>query len=75
MGRVEEIFQSYDRNDDQVLSIEEIMPFFKQCLGLPQECVETLFFEIDANGDNLISKVELYDFLVTHDAYGDTPQR
>ena len=29
MGRVEEIFQSYDRNDDQALSIEEIMPFFK----------------------------------------------
>ena len=29
MGRVEEIFQSYDRDDDQVLSIEEIMPFFK----------------------------------------------
>ena len=49
------------------------MPFFIKYLGLPQECVETLFFQIDTNGDNEISKVELYDFLVTYDPNGDTP--
>ena len=65
--RVEDIFQRFDRDDDQALSTEEIMPYFIKHLGIPPENIETLFFEIDVNGDSVISKAELYDFLLTHD--------
>ena len=54
MERIEDIFARLDRNGDESLSIEEIMPFFKEELGLPHESIETLFHEIDTNQDNQI---------------------
>ena len=54
MERVEDIFARLDRDGDESLSIEEIMPFFKEELGLPHESIETLFHEIDTNQDNQI---------------------
>ena len=73
MERVDQIFQKFDKDHDEVLTIEEIMPFFKKCLGLPQEHCETFFHDIDANGDNHISKPELYDFFLTHDGLVEKP--
>ena len=35
MQRVEDIFQRFDRDHDENLSIEEIMPFFEKELDLP----------------------------------------
>ena len=64
MEQVDDIFGKYDRDDDETLSIEEIMPFIIQKLGLPYENLETMFNEIDKNNDNQICKEELYDFLL-----------
>ena len=35
MQRVEDVFQRLDRDHDEQLSIEEIMPFFEKELDLP----------------------------------------
>ena len=43
MQRVEDIFQRFDRDQDENLSIEEIMPFFLKELDLPQVHIESLF--------------------------------
>ena len=64
MIRVDDIFQRFDRDQDENLSIEEIMPFFLKELDLPLVHIESLFEQIDTNGDNHINKEELFDFLV-----------
>ena len=73
MERVDSIFSKFDKDHDEELTIEEIMPFFKKCLGLPSEHCETFFHDMDTDGDNHISKPELYDFFLTHDALVEKP--
>ena len=74
MEQVDDIFSKYDIDDDETLSIEEIMPFIIQELGLPYENLETMFNEIDKNNDNQICKEELYDFLLENRDMVEVPE-
>ena len=74
MDKVNKVFEKFDRDEDGVLSIEEVVPFFMKDLGLPYENVEVLFDEIDKNHDHEISKVELYDFFIEHSVVNFTQQ-
>ena len=72
--KVDDIFARFDRDEDETLSIEEIMPYFIQELGLPYENIETIFYDMDSNNDNYISKEELYDFLLENRDIVEVPQ-
>ena len=43
--------------------MDEIIPYFERELDIPHENVYTLFAEIDKDGDDKITKEELFDFL------------
>ena len=74
MDKVNNVFEKFDRDEDGVLSMEEVVPFFMKDLGLPYEAVELLFDEIDKNHDHEISKAELYDFFIEHSVINFTQQ-
>ena len=63
MDQVEKIFQRFDKNHDDALTDEEIMPYFVEKKITNEAMFREWFDSVDTDHNNTISKQELFVFL------------
>jgi Ca2+-binding EF-hand superfamily protein len=67
---IDEIWESYDKDDSGQLSKAEMKPFVQEYLNkigdadrLPQKQFDSMFASLDENNDGTISKAEMKEFI------------